>query len=223
VNDEPIPVEEHLTPESRKTRGRIGEDTRKIALITDPEISKDPETSKWLRDYLGNQFEKFGRRWTKLRRIEADTSLPTKAREFARSEIKKWEKRWDLHLPKEGDIGPDGKPLTEDYELGHSEHERDPDTGKIIKEGFPAVEGGSHERSRPIPKSQNVAELKTRWAGQKLEKQYLRGLAKQVEDQLRANRLNEARKTVQRFLQYNIRVEKLFQVFPEWREKLGIL
>ncbi len=90
------------------------------------------------------------------------------SREHIRRQIRE-NPRGDFKLPKKGDIGPDGRPLKEDYVLGHEEHTRDPFTGRITKEGRPARENNPYGGTRPISEGLNKFEEAMR---QRLEGRY---------------------------------------------------
>ncbi|WP_315838487.1 hypothetical protein [Bradyrhizobium prioriisuperbiae] len=94
---------------------------------------------------------------TRIVELADDPSVPSWIREHIRRQIRE-NPTGDYRLPKKGDIGPDGRPLKEDYVLGHEEHTRDPFTGRITKEGRPARENNPYGGTRPISEGLNKFE-----------------------------------------------------------------
>ncbi len=107
-------------------------------------------------------------RETRIVELADDPNVPEWIREHIRRQIRE-NPRGDFKLPKKGDIGPDGRPLKEDYVLGHEEHTRDPFTGRITKEGRPARENNPYGGTRPISEGLNKFEEAMR---QRLEGRY---------------------------------------------------
>jgi hypothetical protein len=147
-------------------------------------------------------------RQTRLAGLPSDPNVPDWIREYMRRQIKT-DPTGHYHLPRAGERGPDGRPLTEDYVLGHVEHERHPVTGEVIHEGKPARENHPYDTAMPIPRSQNVHEERMRLAGESRERIFFEKLGSRLQRQLAQGRFEAARKTVLKLLEHNVRLENI--------------
>lgn len=146
---------------------------------------------------------------TRIVELADDPSVPKWIRDHIRRQIEE-NPRGDYRLPKRGDIGPDGRPLKEDYVLGHEEHTRDPFTGRITKEGRPARENNPYGGTRPISEGLNKFEEAMR---RRLEARYaahLDALFNQLRRLTAQKRWSEVRRLIREMINKgDVRYENL--------------